>query len=164
MKKLLPPHLQSFTHDGFTLIELIVVFALFGILSMAGLSAYSIFSSSQGIQVGAADLANVLTTAKTRAISQAAPPQCSGKSLQGYWVNMNLLTSQFSLSAACSGTIYLLDTHNLPPSVKFVAGSMTSVFFIVSSGSPNTPGTITLNSNGKTKTISVQSTGNIMTN
>lgn len=149
---------------GFTLIELIVVFAILGIMTMAGLSAYSVFSNSQGVQVGTADVSNMLTTAKTRAISQASPPQCSGKSLQGYMVAINILNSQFSLSAVCGGNTYLLSTKDLPAGVTFQSGSTATVTFNVSTGAPSNSASISLSGNGKTKTISVQSTGNIMTN
>ena len=149
---------------GFTLIEILVVFAIMGVLSAVGFASYATFNGAQSVQTGASDVSNLLNTAKIRAISQIIPTQCSGKTLTGYQVQVTIASGQYLLNAVCSGSTYLIQTRTLPVNVTFATGSTTAVTFAVASGTPSTLSSMIISGNGKTKTVSVTSTGTIMIN
>jgi prepilin-type N-terminal cleavage/methylation domain-containing protein len=154
------PNAGSF-RKGFTLIELLVVFTIVGILTSVGIASYASYNNNQSVRNAKSDVLNMLSTAKSRAISQAKPPQCGTTSLTGYRVNF--ATPQYSLVALCGGTTYVLSTQDLPSGVTFAASSASSVTFAVSRGT-STQNAVTLTGFGKTSTINISSTGNIMSN
>ena len=155
---------EIYEQSGFTLIELVVVFTIIGIMTALGIASFSSFNGSQSVQVGASDVSNMISTAKSRSISQVKPPQCVGKTLNGYQVNVTALGPAYTLSVICGGTTYVIDTKDLPFQVTFANGSTASVLFAVSTGSVSAPATITVSGYGRTKVISVSTTGNISVN
>lgn len=149
---------------GFTLIELLVVFAVLGILTVMGISAYSVYNSSQSLQVGSADVLNILTTAKSRAIAQVKPAECGTNSLGGYIVTVTRSGADYSLQVRCGGNTYTLLNRQLPPNVTFSSSSATSITFNALTGVPAAAGAVGVTAGGKTRTLTIQSTGNIITN
>jgi prepilin-type N-terminal cleavage/methylation domain-containing protein len=152
-------HLSS--SKGFTLIELLIVFSITGILTGIGMASYSSYNNNQSLNNASADVLNMLTTAKSRSISQVKPPQCGNTSLTGYRVTF--VSSQYVLHVLCGGTTHVLRTQDLPLGVTYATGSSTSITFDVLRGT-STPGLITLSGFGKNKNISVSSAGTISTN
>lgn len=148
---------------GFTLIELIIVFAILAVLTSVGAASYSGYNNSQIFQVAVADVNQFLTTAKARSLAQVKPTTCGTQSLQGYRVIITQATSTYDLNVVCGGTVYLIERKRLPSPVTFATGSAPSIQFNVSSAAA-TAGTITINGFSKTKTITVSTTGNISTN
>ena len=149
---------------GFTLIELVVVFALIGVLTSIGVTSYTVYNSTQTIQIATGDVLNLLSTAKSRALSQVKPPQCAGKTLSGYQITITAPGSSYAMTVQCGGNSYLIESRQLPPNITFVGGSTASIIFGVSSGTSANPAIINMTGYGKTKTISVQTTGNIISN
>jgi len=143
---------------GFTLIELLVVFSFIGILTALGIASYAAFNGEQALSSSAADVATMLNSAKSHALTQVKQNNCTTNSISGYEVDILVTTQQYSLSAVC-GSTHVLTTNRLPSSVTFGGSSATSVFYYVSSGTVQAPASIIINGYGKTKTISVSSTG-----
>ena len=56
--------------EGFTLLELIVVFSIIAILSTIGVASYTSYARQQLLQGAVNDLSAVLNTAKSKASSQ----------------------------------------------------------------------------------------------
>lgn len=148
---------------GFTLIELILVFAILAIMMSVGVTSYSGYTNAQTFQLAVADVSGFLTTAKSRALSQIKPTECGTQVLQGYKVVINLGNSNYELDVVCGGNSYTIDKDVLPKNVTFVNGSTVTTTFSVSSA-VSTPSTITINGFGKTKIITVTTAGNISVN
>lgn len=152
---------QLSIQKGFTLIELLVVFAVVGILTSVGIASYSSYNGTQLMKSTQSDVANMLTTAKSRSISQVKPPECEGLSLEGYQVSIAISGTQYVLQVRCSGNTYDLQTHNLPSQVSFETGSLVLVSFALSTGTVATPGSITMSGYDASKRIIIEGTGNI---
>jgi len=143
---------------GFTLIEILVVFSLIGILTALGFASYSAFNGEQALSSSASDVATMLSSAKSHALTQVVPNSCGTNSITGYQVSISTTTQQYILSVVC-GSSYALTTNKLQSQVTFGGSSTTSVFFNMSTGTVTAPATIIVNGYGKTKTIRVSSTG-----
>ncbi len=154
-------HFDTLFPRGFTLIELMVVFALMGIIVTGGVVSYSSYNKKQGLQMGAADVVNMLTSAKAKAISQVKPSACAGRTLNGYQVRVTKSGADYSLQAVCGGTSYPISSKKLPQDVTFGSGSLNTIFFTVSSGNSSTPGNVILNSGTAAKTINISGSGAI---
>jgi len=149
--------------EGFTLAELLIVFAIIAILTSLGLASYTSYNSSQTIQSSASDVATMLNTAKSRSLTQVIPTVCGSNPVTGYQVDIIVNARQYTLSAICGGQ-QVLTTANLPPNVTFVSGSTPSVFFTISTGTVASTATISLTGYSKTKTITVSQTGDVSVN
>lgn len=162
--------------QGFTLIEIIVVFAIIAILSVIGVAAFVNYSRIQTVEAAAGELSSFLVIAKSRAISQVKPtaqiPQCDNSSiLNGYRVAVcPTSTSDILCSAAgtyvlgvrCSNADYKLQTGTLPKNVTYTPSPTSTSFFypIISSGVVGS-GIISISGYGFTKTITVDNVGGI---
>lgn len=147
--------------NGFTLIELLIVFGLIGVLTSIGIMSFTSYTNAQSVQTASADVLHMITTAKSRSISQVKPPECENRTLSGYRVTFTNL--QYSLSVVCGGNVYQLKSQELPTGVSFAAGSAAEVDFAVSSG-VSRQSTITITGYGKNRSITVSPTGNISNN
>lgn len=145
---------------GFTLIELTIIFSVIAILSVIGLSISIDYNRTQIINSAYEELRTTLFTAKSRALSQNKPDAgCSG-SLVSFEV-VTTTSTQYDLQVVCSASSYIMKTVNLPAGLSFspfTSGYKIS-FPVLVGGSSG--GTITISGYNKTKTISVDSSGNI---
>lgn len=146
---------------GFTLVELVLVFALMAILTITSVASFNAFNKSQTTQSTVHDIVSLLNTAKSRSLSQVKPSQCTTRTLQGYQVTIVVSSSTYQLEVVCGGNTYLIERKTLPSDVTFVSGSTTQVRFAVSSGTLATPATITINGNNNNEVITIDTTGNI---
>jgi prepilin-type N-terminal cleavage/methylation domain-containing protein len=150
-------------NEGFTLIEILVVFFIIAILTVLGIAAYNSYNSSQTVQSAASDVATMLNTAKSRSLTQVIPSSCGSNSVTGYQVDITLNTQQYTLSAIC-GSKQVITTNNLPPNVTFANSSTPTVFFNIATGTITSTATILITGFGKTKTVTVSQTGDVSIN
>ncbi len=143
---------------GFTLLELIIIFAISAIILSISVSSFGNFNSSQIFNGAVSDVVSVLNSARSRSISQVKPPQCSS-SLDGYEVKFTTADREYEQSALCGGVAVATQQKKLPAQVSFVTGSAPSVPFNVSVGTVNSPRTIAVTGYGKTSTISINTVG-----
>lgn len=148
---------------GFTLIELMVVFAFIAILTSLGIAAYSTYNSSQEVQSSASDVESILNTAKSRSLTQVIPTACANNPITGYQVDITVGGKQYTLSAIC-GTKQIITTDNLPPNVVFGPGSTGSTFFAIESGIVAAQATINVTGYGQTRTVTINTEGSISAN
>lgn len=147
---------------GFTVIELIVVFAIVAILSTIGIASFVNYGRIQTVQSAVSDLNSSLNLAKSRAISQSKPPECANHILTGYRVNIILSNNTYNVEAVCSGITRVIQSNSLPVNVSFSSQTTsTSFLFPVIVSGVQGAGTIVITGYGQTKTITVDSIGGI---
>jgi prepilin-type N-terminal cleavage/methylation domain-containing protein len=159
-------------NEGFTLIELVVVFTVIAILSTIGTVSLVSYSRSQALNQATSDLVQALNTAKSLSGSQlknldkngSGPIGCLDyQTLSGYGVQVSVTQKNYQLYMECVGNG--VKTQNkpnewktpLPSNVFFDAATnnVTDVFFPVLSG-----GTLTTGS-GNADSIVLKSNYNI---
>lgn len=149
--------------SGFTLIEMIVVFAVISILSTVAIAAFVNYNKSQVLQIAASNISATLGLAKSRALSQSKPAQCVSPSqiLNGYEVDLTFSDNSYTLYAVCGGNHYSIQKNYLPQNVAFGASSQQTIFFPVIVSGVVGSGTIYLTGYGSTKTVVVDAIGGI---
>lgn len=162
--------------SGFTLIEIIVVFAIIAILSVIGVAAFVNYSRIQTVENAASELSSTLLLAKSRSISQVKPtssvPQCDANAvLNGYKVILcptatsDILCNSdnsYVLAVRCSDADYRIQTGVLPKNVTYNPSPSSMSFFypVISSGVQGS-GNISISGYGFMKTITVNLIGGI---
>ena len=111
---------------GFTLIELLVVFGISSVILGISVNSFGSYNSSQKFRNAVSDVINELNSARSKAISQVKPSECS-TSLDGYEVKITTSSSNYEQSALCGGLPYATKPKKLPTGVSFVNGSAPSV-------------------------------------
>ncbi len=142
---------------GFTLLELVIVFSIISVLSIIGIAAFVNYGRIQALQAAATQLSSTLSLAKSRAISQTKPTQCSNQILNGYKVVISTTNNSYELDVVCSNFTYAIQSFNLPKNITFDAEKTTSTSFffpVIVDGVKG--GIIYLNGYGNTKDITVQ--------
>ncbi len=149
---------------GFTLIELLLVIALSAVIGTFGMVSYMQFNNAQQLENAALDVSLLLQKAKSRAQSQVKPvvPACSSATdtLTGYEVRISAASRTYELYIVCGTNSGLQETKILPSSVSFDVSSQTPYRFLVLTGAVNA-GTIKLNGSSGSKTVTVDTAGNI---
>jgi prepilin-type N-terminal cleavage/methylation domain-containing protein len=126
---------KNFNNNGFTIIELIVVFSVIAVLSTVGIASFVSFSRAEELQTATNDYINTLNLAKARALSQVKPVGCQG-ALSGYRVDL-VSNQKYALFVVCGGDIEM--THvdlskNISISNWTTSGARSVFFPIISSG------------------------------
>src|SRR3989338_2943121 len=119
---------------GFTLIETIVVFAVISILSTVAIASFVNYNKTQNVQVAYSELTATLALARSRALSQIKPQQCTSI-LNGYKVTLDVSGSKYKLYAVCSENLDIeIQTASLPKNVIFDGDvtKTTSILFYFS--------------------------------
>lgn len=158
--------------NGFTVIELLLVFAILASISTVALVGFNQFNTAQQFNNAALDVAAIIQKAKSRAQSQVKPQSvvaCQTNPLQGYAVHIcgfpgaqcaGSGTGIYELHVVCGSTSVMQETKQLPSDITFGNGTNGIISFRILNGSAQ-PGSIILTKNGNTKTIQVTSVGNI---
>ncbi len=150
---------------AFTLIEIILVFAIIGIITTIGIGSFSSYNSSQVFGSGVSEVASLLRIARSRAISQVKPANCGATPLDGYRILFNFsgLAQDYEQDAICGSTVVVMSKKKLPGQLKFQIGpsGISSILFDVSTGTVSAPGNVIINGYGKNSTINIDSTGNV---
>lgn len=149
---------------GFALTELLIVFAITAIIAGISITAFSAYNRSQVFGRAVTEVTELLSVARSRALSQVKPGSCAASPLDGYEVTFTVTGSEYKLRSVCGGTSYEAAKKLLPSQITFQAGSSPSILFDVSTGTVNNPGAITVSGFGKTSTISVNKIGKITVN
>ncbi len=156
---------------GFTLIELLVVFSIIAVLSGVGIVSFVSYSHSQQVNQTANNIKLLISQARFNALSAVKTNQdlsgntisCGSESLGGYTINI-LGNSQIELNQLCASVnpsrIKLLV---LPNNLTFSGATTCSQihFSPLSSTANGAPCNIVLTGYNQTKTIAVDSGGNI---
>ncbi len=176
---------RSKRNEGFTLLELIIVFAIISIMVTLGIAAFVDYNRAQTLNVAALEVVATLNLAKSRAQSQVKPEDCRN-TLNGYKVGICSRDAlkckantnskiKYAFYADCSNENFVSFANTnktLPTDIIFDSTStnITSIFFpvltggAVLTGGVNGSGRIVLSGYGKTKTITIDSSGNINSN
>ena len=144
---------------GFTLVELIVVFAIFFIVTGAGMVRFSQFSSQQLLDSSVKDVTAFLNITRSSAASQNMLGLCN-QALLRYSVRF-IAPDTYRMWAYCNSTNYNLNkTQKLPKGITFDTGTSPEISFFVQTGySPG--GTLKLKGNGAVRSIIIDNSGNI---
>lgn len=153
--------------SGFTLIELIVVISVAAVISVIGIAAFVSYNQTQALNTTAADIANMFSVAKSRAASGVKPTTgpCFTRTLDGYRISITIPRT-YKLDAVCPSGISNILTSILPSTISFSTDAtfffavLTGGFTQTGSSSPP-PWPIYLTGFGKSKTIWVDSLGNV---
>lgn len=151
---------------GFTLIELLIVIVVISVLSSMATASFYDYQQSQSLRAAVEDVIVILNTAKSNTLSQVKNPSLCAPTdiLSGYKVIINNSTT-YQLNILCGAVdTPIMNPKTLPPDITFPSPPMilpSSFLFTVLTGGVVVVGspTITLSGYGKTRNISVSSTG-----
>lgn len=147
---------------GFTIIEIVVVFAIAAILSTIGIASFVSYNQAQILQNAESDIRSTLNLAKSRSLSQAKPSQCASQVLSGYRMTISISSRSYTLEAVCSAATYNIKSTTLHPDLTFGSGTNpTSFFFPVIVSGVTGSGTIVVSGYGQSRTITIDSIGGI---
>lgn len=135
-------HTSLQKQDGFTLIELVIVFSVLGILSVSGLAAFVNYSRTQELNSSASNVQTTLQVARSRAQSQVKPAACGSGTLTAYRVLIcgkvgypcTDADNTYELQVVCNGTAYLVEGKTLPSNITFASDTAASYTFQVLTG------------------------------
>lgn len=146
--------------QGFTILELIVVFAIIAILSTVGIAAFVSYGRTQALQTSASEVSVLLNLAKSRSLSQIKPSVCSSQILNGYQVVITL-PDKYQMDVVCSGFPYKIQGKTLLTNITFDSLKTTSLsfFFPVLVSGVQGAGTVVLTGYGQEKSITVDPIG-----
>lgn len=157
--------------NGFTLIELIVVFTFSVTLALISITGFTRLSELRKFDNAVQNVVTLFYKAKSRAQTQVKPdtiPSCQVNTLSGYEVSICGLTGspctgvgRYELHIICGTTRTFLEAGQLPSGMTFQSGSIVQFPFSVLSGASGT-GSVIVDGYGKTATIQISSVGNIV--
>lgn len=171
--------------QGFTFIELIVVFTVTTIIGTIGIASLSSYNHSQQIATTALDLKTLIQHARSLAISQIKPSACptdlsnpsNNSSLLGYEVDFcagnknnqgNPLTTptgcqktgDYEINAKCSNGVGYVSIESKQYSTQLqITTDAASYFFPVLTAGVSSSGTIKVSGFGVTRSITISNVG-----
>ena len=157
-------------NEGFTLIEILVVFSIVAVLSGIGIASFASYSRTQQLNQTANNIKllvnearfNALSAVKTNKDQNGSAVTCGNESFEGYSITV-IGNDQVRLSLQCDN-IGSLTTKNLTMPKGYAIGNGTTCveihFDSLSSTGSGIPCQIVLNGYNLEKTISVDAAGN----
>ncbi len=164
-----------FNSQGFTLIEIIVVFSIIAVVSSIGIASFVTYSKTQVFNSAVSDFTSTLSLAKSRSLSQVKPSSCSG-TLSGYqvalckWSPLDCVSADedkdFALSVVCDGTLVSSVYGKILPNgitIDRLSSLLPySFLFHVLTGGVNQGGQVKIEGSGYCKVVTVTAgSGNI---
>ncbi len=152
--------------NGFTMVELLVVFVIIIVGSTAGIASLRRFSEAKILDTSAAEVESFLNNARINAVTQTIPQPpvvcISPKKWKMYSVAITSTTT-YEINVYCDNDITSLKTKKLPGGVTFNVLPVpdNEIFFLISTGTSPAGGMITLNGTGGPKQIIIDTAGNI---
>ena len=143
---------------GFTLAEILVVFAIFSIISAVGIVSFAQYSTAHALTASTANLVSLLQYTKINALTQVMPSLCT-QQLTKYRLRV-LSDTVYEMAADCDGKTYSLRSYSLSKGVRFDAGGTKDVVFLVG-GTTSSGGTIILHGMFSSETIQIDEAGNV---
>lgn len=164
--------MSALREAGFTIIELLVVFAVIAILAGIGVASFVSYSRSQQVNQTANNLKLLINEAKFNSLSVVKSTKsedgtiasCGSNVLLGYSVSV-INSNQLRLIQECEGDSSIIKTVTLPSGLTVVSAqpSQNCVdvrFGSLSSSVTGVPCSIRVSGFGQVKTISVDAVGN----
>lgn len=156
--------------NGFTLIEILVVFSVIAILSGIGVASFASYSRSQQLAQSGNNIKLLVSQARFSALSGVKTNQdqsgntitCGNESLVGYAVTV-IGNNQLELSMECANTSsQTFKTLTIPTGYTFDnSTTCTQIKFdSLSATAGGVPCTIVLGGYGRSKTITIDIAGN----
>lgn len=165
--------------QGFTFIELLIVFTVLVIVGTVGLASLINYSHSQEVASAALDLKTILQQTRSNAISQIKPSSCptdlsdpsNNSVLLGYEFDVCAgdafgrpaackNTDDFEVNAKCdNGVGYVNITTRKYSSNLTISSTSRSYFFPVISAGVDNSGTVTVSAYGINKSITITNVG-----
>lgn len=146
--------------EGFTLLELIIVFTVIAVISTMGIASFVSYSRNQALVQAGSSLENTLNLARSNSLSQVKPSVCTGNILSGYQVDLDTLNNKYTLSVVCLG-LHTIQTTSLPNGITFSSQTTaSSIFFpVISSGVTGGGTKIVLTGYSKNFTVNIDTNG-----
>lgn len=157
-----------FIQKGFALIEIILTVSLISMISAVGVSTYKDFAATKTVSTAADEVANVMQSAKSKAIAQVKPniAACNTGELVGYQVvtcpGTCTTTQKYQLQVICGITATSLSDYFLPTGVVFSPSTQQVTLFRVLSGATDISSPLSIVYQGKTKYVGVSKEGVII--
>ena len=150
------------SQKGVTLIELVVVTAIIAILSAVSTVGLIGYTRTARLNSAANELITTLNVAKSNALSQVKNSALciSTDVLDGYRVRINT-DKLYDLRMVCASGDKIITTKTLPDNITFTSPTPVNFLFPVIKGGVVGSGTVNVSGFGKTKTVTVDSAGNI---
>jgi prepilin-type N-terminal cleavage/methylation domain-containing protein len=143
---------------GFTLIELVIVFAIIAIVSTISSFSFSSYNQSRSVQTTVSEVEAMLQKAKSRSVSQVKPTACGTDVLRSYQVSF-VLPRTYQLSVLCGNATHMLEQQQLPVNITFTSDSVSGFQFAIATATVASPGNVIITGYSQTKTIHVDETG-----
>lgn len=154
-------------NTGFTLIELMVVLALIGLLSVGAIASFTNFSHSQTFQSSVNDFIAAVNFARSSAASQVKPNTSTvsckaNSSLVNYQVTVNTVNS-YQVVAACNDGNVTVSSYTFPNSnITFSAGDVNKkIIFLLLTGGVSGANQVTINGYSQTRIVNIDSIGKV---
>lgn len=119
------------THDGFTLVELLIVIAIIALAGGWIISGYRGYTEKQKVIAEAFKLKSYLRQAQAKAISGYKPSSCSGD-LVGY--DVTFAAGVYNINLHCTGSNTPVESITLPQNITIDTGIGTITFLPLTQG------------------------------
>ncbi|MEO8581864.1 MAG: type II secretion system protein [Patescibacteria group bacterium] len=145
------------TQRGFTLIEMLIVIAIFALLTGGAVVSYRAFYQRQQVLQSAKNLQEAMRFAQKKARVGEKPAGC--QTLNGYIVTGTTSSAIITLTADCTNQDYVVTTATLAGSALLTT-NLNKTFRVITGGVVN-PGTVSLVYGTYTYTFNVNVGGEI---